>query len=96
MFTRLAWGVIGKHLPFVGANGGMGLTLKSAAEGDEIWMIFGCDKPMILRPADDYYLVIGEGYYGGANRGELMKDMPESVEVGDMIGGYRVEPLRLR
>ncbi|RYP24974.1 hypothetical protein DL765_000202 [Monosporascus sp. GIB2] len=96
MFTRLAWGVIGKHLPFVGANGGIGVTLKSADAGDEVWMIFGCDKPMIIRPVDDYFLVIGEGYYDGVNRGELMKDMPESLEVGDMIGGYRVEALRLR
>lgn len=95
-FAKLAWGVIGKHQPFVGINGGIGLALKSAVAGDEVWMILGCDKPMILRPMGEYYLVVGEGYYDGVNRGELMKDIPECIEFGDMIGGYRVESLELR
>jgi hypothetical protein len=45
---------------------------------------------------DNQYLVISEGYYDGANRGELMKDTPERIEVGDMIGECKVEGLMLR
>ncbi|KAH6684026.1 heterokaryon incompatibility protein-domain-containing protein [Halenospora varia] len=98
MFTRLAWGAIGKHLPFVGENGGMGLALKSAKIGDEAWALFGCDKPMILRPVEDHYLVIGEGYCDGTNRGELKNvlQVTERLKVGDMFNGYRVKSLKLR
>jgi hypothetical protein len=95
VFSRLAWGIIGKHLPFVGINGGIGLALESAKVGDEVWIVFGCDKPMILRSVDDHYLVVGEGYYDGANRGELLKDAPENVSVGDVVGSYKVESMSL-
>jgi hypothetical protein len=99
IFARLAWGTIGKHLPFVGTKGGIGTALISAKAGDEIWLVLGCDKPMILRLVDDHYVVIGEGYYDGANRGELLADIPEDqedVNVGDLIGSYKIEMICLR
>ena len=96
MFARLAWGVIGKHQPWVGAKGGIGMSLKSAKAGDEVWMMLGCEQPMILRSVGDYYLVIGEGSFDELNRGELLKDLSKNVNIGDAIGSYRVESISLR
>ncbi|KAI9781999.1 MAG: hypothetical protein M1839_005592 [Geoglossum umbratile] len=94
-FARLAWGTIGKHQPFVGANGGIGMAIKGTRPGDQIWIVFGCDKPMILRPAGDHFLVVSEGYYDGANRGELLEDIPEDLNKGDRQGGYEVKSIRI-
>ena len=96
VFARLAWGVIGKHQPFVGVNGGIGMTLVSAKVGDEVWIIRGCDQPMILRSNGDHFLVVGEGSYDGANRGELLKDISADVKVGDIVGSYKFESISLR
>ena len=96
VFARLAWGIIGKHQPFVGVHGGIGMALMSAKVGDEVWIIRGCDQPMILRPNGDHYLVVGEGSFDGANRGELLRDMSDDVEVGDMIRSYKFESISLR
>lgn len=96
VFARLAWGVIGKHQPFVGVNGGIGMTLVSAKVGDEVWIIRGCDQPMILRPNGDHHLVAGEGSFDGANRGEFLRDMSDDIEVGDMIARYKFESITLR
>lgn len=96
VFARLAWGVIGKHQPFVGINGGIGMALTSAEIGDELWIIRGCDQPMTLRPKGDHYLVVGEGSYDGANRGELLRDIPDDIKIGGMIGSYKFESICLR
>lgn len=96
VFARLAWGVIGKHQPFVGVKGGIGMALMSAKIGDEVWIIRGCDQPIILRPNGDHYLVVGEGSFDGANRGELLREMSDDVKIGDMIGSCRFESTSLR
>lgn len=96
VFARLAWGVIGKHQPFVGINGGIGMALSSAKVGDDICIIRGCDQPMILRSSEDHYLVVGEGSFDGANRGELLIDISDDIKVGDMIGTYKFESFSLR
>lgn len=95
-FARLAWGAIGKHQPFVGINGGIGMALACARSGDEVWIIRGCDQPMLLRSNGDHYLVIGEGYYDGANRGELLQGMSDDLKIGDTIRGHKFECISLR
>lgn len=95
VFVQFLWGVIGKHQPFVGRNGGIGMALSSAQPGDEVWIIPGCDQPMILRSNRGHYLVVGEGSYDGANRGELLRDIPDDVEIGDVINSYKFESITL-
>lgn len=96
VFARLVWGVIGKHQPYVGKNGGIGMALLSAEVGDDVWIIRGCDQPMVLRSNGDHSLVVGEGSYDGANRGELLQDIPNDVKVGDVIGSNKFESISLR
>ena len=95
VFAQLAWGIIGKHQPFVGENGGIGLALSSSQSGDEIWIVRGCNHPMILRSNGDHYLVVGEGSYDGANRGELLREIPDDAKVGTMIGEYEFQSISL-
>jgi hypothetical protein len=96
VFARLAWGVIGKHQPFAGQNGGIGMVLMSAEVGDDLWIISDCDQPMVLRNNGDHYLVVGEGSYDGANRGELLSYMSENIRIGDTVGRYKFESIKLR
>lgn len=96
IFARLAWGIIGKHQPFARENGGIGTGLMSAEVGDDLWIINSCDQPMILRNNGDHHLVVGEGSYDGANRGELLSDIPDDVRIGDAIDRYKYESINLR
>ncbi|KAI9868244.1 MAG: hypothetical protein M1813_006989 [Trichoglossum hirsutum] len=96
VFARLVWGIIGKHHPFVGTHGGVGMAIQGAKPGDQVWVILGCDRPMVLRPIGEQFLVVGEGYYDGVNRGELLRDIPGDISEGDSYAGYRIESIGLQ
>lgn len=42
-------------------------------EGDEIWIIYGCSTPFLLRPAERGYLMVGECFVDGIMNGEALK-----------------------
>jgi hypothetical protein len=44
----------------------------SAKSGDEIWILFGCATPMVLRRTVSYFLVVSPAYISGIMDGEAM------------------------
>lgn len=60
-------------IPIVSTTGLIGLsTSVQAFVGDEIWILFGCPKPMILRPVDGNYQAIGPLHMEGIMNGEVI------------------------
>jgi len=51
----------------------MGLAPHRAEAGDIICILFGSPYPVILRPQDDFYTVVGNAYVYGLMYGEAMK-----------------------
>lgn len=42
-------------------------------EGDEIWIIYGCSTPFLLRPTEGGYLMVGECFVDGIMNGEALE-----------------------
>jgi hypothetical protein len=56
-------------------RGFMGLAPQLAEVGDEVWILLGCDVPLLLRKCDDYYILVGECFVQGIMEGEQTKDL---------------------
>ncbi len=71
---------------FVSEVGLMGLAPARADKTDLICIIMGCTNPMILRPKDEYFEVIGEAFVHGLMYGEWMGNNPqrESEQMFDL------------
>jgi hypothetical protein len=66
---------------FVTAKGRLRWGLKSTREGDEVWILDGCQVPCLLRPTGDgRYSLVGEAYVHGIMYGEAL----EGLEVKDL------------
>ena len=42
-------------------------------EGDQIWIIYGCSTPLLLRPTERGYLLVGAGFVDGVMDGQALK-----------------------
>lgn len=93
LLTSVWLAVLGR-LPFVGSKGGIGLAELSQI-GDEVWILFGCSQPIILRRQDNHYLAVGNVYLDDAMEGEALRGIPNHVK-GDSFGGYKIESISLR
>lgn len=58
---------------FITANGYMGYGPKCQS-GDLICILFGCSVPLILRPQDGGYIILGQCFVLGIMNGELYQD----------------------
>jgi hypothetical protein len=56
-------------------RGFMGLAPQLAEVGDEVWVLLGCNVPMLLRKRDDYYILVGECFVYGIMQGEQTEDL---------------------
>ncbi|KAL7623190.1 hypothetical protein AAE478_006871 [Parahypoxylon ruwenzoriense] len=50
---------------FTTLKGYMGLGPRGVQQGDLVCVLFGCQQPLVLRPVEDYYLVVGSCYVNG-------------------------------
>lgn len=79
---RMDWGSGGNNF-FTGTGGYVGVVPPSAKVGDEIFVIVGCQQPLLLRKCptgENKYFVVGECYVEGCARGEpLLGNLPEHV-----------------
>lgn len=59
----------------------------SVRSGDEIWILFGCPTPMVLRPTILYHLVASPAYIFDIMNGEAM-DGVTTPDADDKMGGW--------
>ncbi|KAF4626724.1 hypothetical protein G7Y89_g11433 [Cudoniella acicularis] len=62
---------------FLISDGRIGKGWDSIKPGDHVCVILGCDAPLVLRPVEDYYELIGDCYIDGIMEGEATKDSEE-------------------
>ncbi|OTA54494.1 HET-domain-containing protein [Hypoxylon sp. EC38] len=80
---------------FVSQRGWMGQGPHVMQPGDVIAVLFGVKEPLILRPVDNHYLVVGDSYVCGIMNGELVRDFARraisrdfEAEVGSVQASY--------
>jgi hypothetical protein len=59
------------------STGLLGLVPQKAQAGDLICVLFGCSLPLVLRPQDGRYIIIGECYVDGLMEGQAITEMEE-------------------
>ena len=57
----------------VSSSGILGLGPEAIKQGDKICILLGCSLPVILRPIDNHYILIGRAYMDGYMTGEAME-----------------------
>jgi hypothetical protein len=85
-----------QRLLFKGDSGIVGLIPKEALFDDEIWILFDCPVPVVLRPVDDHFTVVGVAHVDGYMRGEACVDMPEFVKEGERYDNFEIATILLR
>lgn len=79
---RMDWGSGGNNF-ILGTGGYVGVAPPSAKVGDEVFVVVGCQQPLLLRKCpmgDSRYSVVGECYVEGCARGEpLLGSLPEHI-----------------
>lgn len=68
-------------------TGRLGMVPRTAQLGDNIFVLKGCNAPLILRPAGNgTHSVVGECYVDGVMKGEAMRDLEaRKYEVKDIV-----------
>jgi len=61
----------------IGAVGTLCLVPRVAEEGDIVCLPLGCSHPIVLRPREDHYIVLGEAYADGWMYGKAIDEMEE-------------------
>lgn len=69
MGRRVCWG----RSFFKTEIGYIGLGPRAMKTGDIVCVLFGCRIPMILRPENNYYLLVSEAYVHGIMNGEAIE-----------------------
>jgi hypothetical protein len=73
-----------RHTLCTTQNGLIGTIPRTSAKGDKIAVLFGCDYPIVLRPAVSpagFYKVVGICFVEGLMRGEVV----EGIETGTFM-----------
>ncbi|KAE8441364.1 hypothetical protein EG329_005467 [Mollisiaceae sp. DMI_Dod_QoI] len=84
MFQR-ASSVMAYRRLMVTSRGYFGLVSYTVQKGDIVVILFGCSVPMILRPCEEGYRLVGEAYIHGMMEGlEWLKDEEVHVETFDI------------
>jgi hypothetical protein len=68
---------INRRRLFISQTGVVGLSPWNAAVGDVICVLLGCRFPVILRPVEGKYILVGEAYVDGFMNGEAMALLEE-------------------
>lgn len=79
---------------FLTQKGYVGLGSPNLQHGDELWMIFGCNVPLLLRPVSKgndktevkpfHYVLIGDNYVHGLMLGEYIRELCPSKK-GEIV-----------
>lgn len=66
-------------------KGYLGLAPADSRQGDRIYVVLGCNMPVVLRKCGDFYTVVGESYLHGFMDGEAILNVrDESLQVEEL------------
>lgn len=86
---RMDWGSGGNNF-IMGSGGYIGVAPPSAKVGDEVFVIVGCQQPLLLRKCfegSNRYSVVGECYVEGCARAEpLLGNLPDHIGFSWILG----------
>ena len=97
ILTRLRGRVI-----YLSQKGVIGLAPTVTRTGDEVWSIWGCQWPLILRKVDDHYIVVGPAYHQSLCihseilDGEYTGDGRSGTKWENRYGSFVIESIELR
>jgi hypothetical protein len=60
----------------------MGVGPYRSQLGDVVVILYGADRPLLLRPKGEQYELIGDAYVHGVSRGELFVGISEELMPG--------------
>jgi hypothetical protein len=60
-------------------NGYIGLAPSGVREGDRVCVLLGCHMPLVLRPVNDQFHVIGDVYLHGVMHGEAIEGLEGGI-----------------
>jgi hypothetical protein len=67
-------------------KGYVGFVPKKSAVGDRIFVLMGCDVPLVLRPCGKgVYRLVGECYVHGIMKGEAMEALDKGKYVLETV-----------
>ena len=70
---------------FFTKGGYIGLAPMAMEKGDRICVLLGCNVPLIIRPQEDHYLIVGDTYVYGIMNGEAVQGVrDENLEYVDL------------
>lgn len=66
-------------------------------EGDQVWLLFGCPTPMVLRKRELGYTVVSPAYIHDIMQGEAVAGLPDEVQDGMLFGdeGFQITSIDL-
>jgi len=64
---------------FISHTGMMGLAGEEVVEGDMVCIIFCCSLPVVLRPAGDRFIYVGEAYVDGYMWGRAVEEFDDGA-----------------
>ena len=67
--------IAGDKALFVLEDGYFGIGPPGTMSGDRLCVLLGCEFPLLIRPRDQHYVLVGSCYVYGAMRGEFMEDV---------------------
>jgi hypothetical protein len=75
---RIAWRLLGRRAASLGGGGRWGLLVDGDVHPrDEVWVLFGCAYPIILRPDGGRYRVVSPMYVHGLMIGEAVEGLTD-------------------
>ena len=80
---------------FIAKQNNVGMAPPPAQPHDQIWALFGCWSPILLRPHQQGFKVVGDVYLHGIMAGEAVVGFPENVEDGAIYNGFEVRTIDL-
>lgn len=86
----------GEGMLFRSYKGNVGMVPKDTLFDDEIWILFDCPLPVVLRPVDDHFTMVGVAYVDGHMRGESCLSMPAVVKKGEKYGELQIATVILK
>lgn len=92
------------RVTYLSAKGVMGLAPEAVLPGDEIWQIFGCQWPLILRPRGQRHVVVGPGFHQSLiihseifeNFGNARDDTEQEISWENRYGNFNVMTVTLQ